>query len=525
MEINTGDQTLSIHFLRKDPTFTSTVFLSYTVESLISTSWVKTSDNNAAGVRLSHTSVNAPYTDSPVITFSPKSFTDTGLYRIRIKAENGPSSSQCTVYFRIIPNNQLPKFYEITDLQSPLKLTVTYDTLINNGINKKWECNLGTGKTRRKIFYVVGYLGFSLSIDKQHTFWSAQGESIVKFGKVYTTVYNEKNSVYKTDPSISTYQYYFFSHLTDGTTFIGNHYGIFRAKDGVLSYFPENDSIRSHQFTYSMCEYNDTIWVSSKSNTNNAGKSLFSVVKYYGNSSVELPSTSLKNTTELFTYPLSKLKHDKKGTLWAIANINSGSDKIIKFDGTNWISVHGLDLIDVPSYGYPVEYTFDTHGKMWILTNKKNIIEFDGVNVGRIIESKNTLLSKLNDNLPDIAIDSLNTIYLPCPTSMLLFNPDGIPLPSIAVTAVEESEAENVNTGVYPQPARDNITFDLPAESRDNPTTIEIFSSQGMALMQGTTLSDQSRYTMATNELASGLYFAVIHAGKSIVKKPFMVVR
>ncbi len=389
MEINTGEQTLSIHFLRKDPTFTATVFLSYTVESLISTSWVKTSDKNAAGVQLSHTSVNAPYTDSVVITFSPKSFTDTGLYRIRIKAENGPSSSQCTVYFRIVPNNQLPKFYEITDLQSPLKLTVTYDTLLNNGIRNSWECNLGTGKTRRKIFYVVGYLGFSLSIDKQHTFWSAQGGDIVKYGKVYTTVYNENNSVYKTSPTISTYNYYFFSHLTDGTTFIGNHYGIFRAKDGVLSYFPENDSIRSHQFTYSMCEYNDTIWVSSKSNTNNAGKSLYSVVKYFGNSTVELPMQSLKNKDEVFTSPLSKLKHDKNGNLWGIASVNSSSDRIVKFDGTDWITVNSLDKIDASLYGSPVEYVFDNHGKMWILTKKKNIIEFDlditsGINYGII---------------------------------------------------------------------------------------------------------------------------------------------
>ncbi len=525
MEINTGEQTLSIHFLRKDPTFTSTVFLSYTVESLLSTSWVKTSDKNAAGVQLSHTSVNAPYKDSVVINFSPKSFTDTGLYRIRIKAENGPSSSQCTVYFRIVPNNQLPKFYEITDLQSPLKLTVTYDILLNNGINKSWECNLGTGKTRRKIFYVVGYATLSLSIDKQHTFWSAQGGDIVKYGNIYKTVYNENNSVYKTSPTVSTYNYYFFSHLTDGTTFIGNHFGIFRAKDGVLSYFPENDSIRSHRFTHSMCEYNDTIWVSSSPTTNNSGKLAYTLVKYYGNNSVEIPTQSLTNKDEIITNPLTKLKNDKNGTLWGIAQINNGDNRIVKFDGTNWISLNGLDGINGTLYGYPVEYTFDTHGKMWILTNKKNIIEFDGVNVGRIIESKNTLLSKLNDYLTDIAIDSLNTIYLPCPTSMLLFNPDGIPLPSIAVTAVEESETETTKTGVYPQPARDNITFDLPAESRDNPTTIEIFSSQGMAVMPSTTLSDQLRYTMATNELASGLYFAVIHAGKSIVKKPFMVVR
>jgi hypothetical protein len=510
MEINTGEQTLSIRFLRKDPTFTSTVFLSYTVESLISTSWVKTSDNNAAGVRLSHTSVNAPYTDSAVITFSPKSFTDTGLYRIRIKAVNGPSSSQCTVYFRIVPNNQLPKFYEITDLQSPLKLTVTYDTLLNNGIRNSWECNLGTGKTRRKIFYVVGYLGFSLSIDKQNTFWSAQGESIVKFGKVYTTVYNEKNSVYKTNPTISTYNYYFFSHLTDGTTFVGNHFGLFKIKDGVLTRFPENDSVRSKLFTLSMCEYNDTVWVSSYSTMDGSIKYPPLLVKYYGNTSVDLPYAT-------------KLKIDKNGNLWGFADVSKFG--IAKFDGTNWIAFSSLEKIDVSLYGSPVEYVFDNHGKMWILTNKKNIIEFDGVNVGRIIESKNTLLSKLNDSYSDMAIDSLNTIYLPCPTSMLLFNPDGIPLPSIAVTAVEESEAEKTNTGVYPQPARDNITFDLPAESRDNPTTIEIFSSHGMAVMQGTTLSDQSRYTMATNELASGLYFAVIHAGKSIVRKPFMVVR
>ncbi|MBK9248150.1 MAG: T9SS type A sorting domain-containing protein [Ignavibacteria bacterium] len=238
--------------------------------------------------------------------------------------------------------------------------------------------------------------------------------------------------------------------------------------------------------------------------------------------------TRLADTNEL-VYSGS-LKLDRKGVLWGGINVYDIYGKfkryeLVKFDGINIIPVTRLDSTNTDYKGAMRDFVFDSHGKMWILTSKKILYEFDGENIGRVFYSKDTPLENIDFKF--MIIDSSNTIYFDNHSGVILFNPDGIPLPSLAVTAVEETETTPNNLGVFPQPAKDYVTFDLPAESIENATTIEILSSQGMVVMPIVSLTQQleTRYTMATNELASGLYFAVIHSGKSIVKMPFMVVR
>lgn len=538
---NGKDTTVSINFIRRDQTFTESLYMTYLFEYYTAgKGWVPCNDtygsNSCYKLKTPSLAVNQPY-KSVGITFNPKSEVDTmGLYRVRITAANGPKSSGCVVYFRVTPYSNTSQFYVLKNLQLADRLIISYDTSIksplggvkgNSNTYERWEYLIGKGPTIRKLFYQPEGVGqYSFSIDKQSNFWLANAQNLTKLGKVYSTTFNAENSDYRADP-FTNYNSHKFLHLNDGTTFVSNNVGTFKIKDGIVSRFPTDDSLLSHTRVFSLCALNDTVWISYFPPRRNSNSFIQNepVYKYYGNTIEKMPAR-LADTNEL-VYSGS-LKHDRKGVLWGGINVYDIYGKfkryeLVKFDGKNIIPVMRLDSTNTDYKGAMRDFVFDSHGKMWILTSKKTLYEFDGEKIGRVFDSKDTPLE--NTDFKFMIIDSSNTMYFDNKSGVILFNPDGIPLPSIAVTAVEESEAENTTTGVYPQPARDNITFDLPAESRDNPTTIEIYSSQGMAVMPSTTLSDQLRYTMATNELASGLYFAVIHAGKSIVKKPFMVVR
>ncbi|MFN8359104.1 MAG: T9SS type A sorting domain-containing protein [Candidatus Kapaibacterium sp.] len=546
---NGKDTTVSINFIRRDQTFTESLYMTYVFEYYTDgKAWVPCNDtygnNSCYKLKTPSLAVNLPY-KSIGITFTPKSSVDTmGLFRVRITAANGPKSSGCVVYFRVTPYTPPSNFYVLKDLAGADRIIISYDTSLKtplvgayNNVTKKWDSRyeylLGKGPTLRKIFYQVGGVGqYCFSIDKQNNFWVVGVGSdgigtVTKYGKIYNTTYDNQNSKYKGD-NYANYNSHKFVHLSDGTTFISNqNTGTYKFKDGVVTPFPEDDSLLASGRTFAMREFKDTVWISFNPPVRNPNSSLLiePVYKCYGNTIVKLP-TRLADTNELVS--AGGMLIDRKGVLWCGMGIYDKYGKLKRtqlatFDGTSWVPIMNLDSINSDYKGTLRYFVFDSHGKMWILTSKKFLYEFDGKKIGRVFDSKDTPLE--NTEFKFMEIDSANTIYFDNRNGVTLFNPDGIPLPSIAVTAVEESEAENVTTGVYPQPARDNITFDLPAESRDNPTTIEIFSSQGMAVMQGTTFSDQLRYTMATNELASGLYFAVIHAGKSIVRKPFMVVR
>lgn len=198
----------------------------------------------------------------------------------------------------------------------------------------------------------------------------------------------------------------------------------------------------------------------------------------------------------------------------------------MKFDGTNWEETHCLDSVFGNINLSPISYSYDKKGNLWILTYNRNLIEFDGNSIIRVIAGKDTPLEDVDSKF--MLIDSLSTIYFSNKSGkVVLFNPDGIPLPSIAATAVEEEPVAEALTGVYPQPAREYVTFDLPSESEFNSTTIEVLNSAGMNAMPAVTIGAQAsgRYTLPTSELPSGLYFAVLHSGKMLMKKPVVVVR
>lgn len=523
------EKTVVLTLQRVDQTFNETVYLFYIIEYYnVNKSWVACANGRVCtGVRTPTTSVNTPYSTPAIVHISPKGISDTGLYRVRVTANNGPKSTNYSIYFRV--NSGLSRFYKLKDLKDVAKMVITYDTSVQNGIhvveghNRKQEYVLGQGKSLRKILYQVGYKG-SLSLDKQNNFWWAYDRNLSKVGKIYTSTYTSTNSDYEPS-SITTYATNQFAHLSDGTTFAGVITGLFKIKDGLLTRFPSNNTILSHHSVASLVALDDTLWVSTGKLNN--GYTDGKIIKYYGDTSINLP-TCLKDTTRKFAMPLSGLTNDRNGNLWAGASTIVNGNRIgsiVKFDGVNWITFNALESLDSNVIGKPGRFVFDNHGKMWILTNKHNLIEFDGTSIGQVFESKNTILSEVNDKY--MVIDSSNTIYLSNDDGIILFNPDGIPLPSIAATAVEEEPVAEALTGVYPQPAREYVTFELPSESEFNPTTIELLNSAGMNAMPAVTIGAQAsgRYTLPTSELPSGLYFAVLHSGKMLVKKPVVVVR
>lgn len=530
------DTTVYINFNKKEQSFIATLYMSYVFEYYNNNGgWSACNEQGVSNicrkVKFPQSSVNVPY--KPVgITFSPKSDIDTNeFYRVRIKAENGPQSTNSVVYFRVSPATATSIFYKLKFAHGGAniaRMMITYDTSIRTGSyfnnpydpSGKWECILGKGTSLRKLIYCSSGQPLTFSIDKQNIFWVGDGypTRLIKFGKIYTTEYNALNSDYRA--LFTNYNTHYFAHLLDGTTFIGNNDGLFRIKNGELIRFPENDIIRSNQRVESMCEYNDTLWVSSVPPNNNYNpQNKITISKYYGNTDVKLP-THWKDTNDRFNYVPSKLKNDRKGVLWG----NMGG--LVKFDGTNWLKIYALDSAYL-TLGNPIEYIFDNRNNIWILTKKNVLFEFNGKEIGRVFKSAEyPELENAEGNF--MLIDSLNTIYFTNKNGVLyLFNPDGIPLPSIAATAVEEEPVAEALTGVYPQPAREYVTFELPSESEFNPTTIELLNSAGMNAMPAVTIGAQAsgRYTLPTSELPSGLYFAVLHSGKMLVKKPVVVVR
>lgn len=520
------DTTVLINFSRKDTTFVETLFLSYVFEYYSNNSWMPCRENPKSSnfcnkVKTPTSSVNVPYKPAG-ITFVPTSFNDTmGFYRVRVTAENGPKNANCVVYFKVTPTNTVSRFYTIKDISLPISLLISYDTSISTPLfgtfknpNGKWEYVLGKGASLRKLLYLVEGVGqYCFSLDKQNILWLANFQNLIKYGKNISS-FNAGNSAYQADGNTNSDSHK-FAHLTDGTTFVGNNVGLFRIKAGLVERFPVNDPVRSKLYTTSISEFKDTVWVSSMKWQGSEYVNI-NVSKYYGDIDQQLP-TSMKNVNDKFSRGLSRMKNDKNGNLWAIASFQYSWNKLIKFDGTNWVTFPVLDSSKT-TLGRPVDYVFDSHGKMWILTDTKLLLEFDGVSIGRIF------YAGADGNF--LLIDSLNTIYLST-RGVTLFNPDGIPLPSIAVTAVEEEPVAEALTGVYPQPAREYVTFDLPSESEFNPTTIELLNSAGMNAMSPVTIGAQAsgRYTLPTSELPSGLYFAVLHSGKMLMKKPVVVVR
>ncbi len=541
------DTTVYINFNKKDQSFIATLYMSYVFEYYNDNGgWSACNEQGVSNicrkVKFPQSSVNVPY--KPVgITFSPKSDIDTNVfYRVRIKAENGPQSTNSVVYFRVSPATATSIFYKLKFAHGGAniaRMMITYDTSIRTGSyfnnpydpSGKWECILGKGTSLRKLIYCSSGQPLTFSIDKQNIFWVGDGypTRLIKFGKIYTTEYNAQNSEYRA--SFTNYNTHYFAHLLDGTTFIGNYDGLFKiSTGGELINFPENDTLLSHSWVYSITEYKDTLWVSSSRIKYDKYINL-SIIKYYNNEATKLP-TQLKDISFKFINEMIKLKNDRKGGLWGMVNYRKNSTRyasnnIVKYDGVNWNTFPVLDSLNTSFLGFPIEYVFDNHDKMWILTNKNVLFEFDGKEIGRVFKSSEyPELDKAEGNF--MLIDSLNTIYFTSNYGTLyLFNPDGIPLPSIAVTAVEEEPIADAVTGVYPQPAREYVTFDLPSESEFNPTTIELLNSAGMNAMPAVTIGAQAsgRYTLPTSELPSGLYFAVLHSGKMLMKKPVVVVR
>lgn len=532
------DTTVYINFNKKEQSFIATLYMSYVFEYYdVKGVWLPCTEYGPANmcrkVKLPPMYVNQPYKPAG-ITFSPRSDVDTnGLYRVRIKAENGPQSTSAVVYFRVTPTSAVSRFYTLKIPNWVDKLMITYDTTVHNVLispKEKWEYLLGTGASVRRLLYQYGGVGqYCFSIDKQNNFWLADFRTLTKIGKVYSTTYSEDNSEYKADGN-TAYNTHKFAFLNDGTAFVSNNVGTFKIKDGVVSRFPVDDNLLSHTRTHSMTVYNDTLWVTYNPPIRNSNNFINyePVYKYYGNSIDKLPTT-LKDTNDIVSP--GGISIDKKGTLWATAIIYGKYGDIkrrsfLKFDGTNWEETHCLDSVFGNINLSPISYSYDKKGNLWILTYNRNLIEFDGNSIIRVIAGKDTPLEDVDSKF--MLIDSLSTIYFSNKSGkVVLFNPDGIPLPSIAATAVEEEPVAEALTGVYPQPAREYVTFDLPSESEFNSTTIEVLNSAGMNAMPAVTIGAQAsgRYTLPTSELPSGLYFAVLHSGKMLMKKPVVVVR
>ncbi len=536
------DTTVYINFNKKEQSFIATLYMSYVFEYYDGKGvWLPCTEYGPANmcrkVKLPPMYVNQPYKPAG-ITFSPRSDVDTnGLYRVRIKAENGPQSTSAIVYFRVTPPSGVSRFYTLKIPGWVDKLMITYDTSIHNRVTNSAgqpaEYLLGKGASLRRLLYQGDGTGpYCFSVDKQNNFWLASWNVLTKYEKTYNTTFSPDNSDYRCD-AMTTYYSHKFGHLADGTTFVGNNQGLFKIKDGVLVQFPVNDTNRAKQYTNDVVEYKDTVWVQSVPLTSNGTFNPLAhcVSKYFGDTEVKLP-ICLKDSNYRLSQGVGGLKVDRKGFLWGRAGIfdiynqYKGYIKLLKFDGTNWITFPALDSTDVNYKGAPEMFEFDHHGKMWILTNKKNLIEFDGISIGRVFDSET--YPELKDiKVRFMLIDSANTLYMKKFDKVVLFNPDGIPLPSIAATAVEEEPIADAVTGIYPQPAREYVTFELPSESEFNPTTIEVLNSAGMNAMSPVTIGAQAsgRYTLPTSELPSGLYFAVLHSGKMLMKKPVVVVR
>lgn len=539
---NGKDTTVMINILRKDMAFTGTIGLSYTFEySTSKDSWTpcekQQTTNSCNKVKITPTSVNPPY--KPIgITITPKSSTDTlGFYRVRIKAEYGSQNSVCVLYFRVLPASMDSRFYVLkggyyADMES---LIISYDTSILSPItadpNSRFEIILGQGKTLRKIFYTNSGMAHGISVDYKKNFWWTRPFALSKYGPIFTTIYSSANSEYSTISTNATDNH--FGHLSDGTTYTGNSEGLFRiGHDGVLSRYPTDDKVLSKMYINAMCDFKDTVWISLSPNHSQGNTIQPTFAKLSGNSIYKLP-LHLKDTNKRVRR-IRKMKHDKEGNIYGIGDVYDIRDSqttifekfmLVKFTGEYWNTFPMLDSTGPDYKGKLIDYVFDNKGKMWIITNKHNLLEFNGTQIGRVIEGKDSPLENVIENF--MQIDSMNTIYLSTRGPALLFNPDGIPLPSIAATAVEEEPVAEALTGVYPQPAREYVTFELPSESEFNPTTIELLNSAGMSAMPPVTIGAQAsgRYTLPTSELPSGLYFVVLHSGKMLVKKPVVVVR
>lgn len=527
-------RTVTINLVKRDSSFTSTVFLDYVVEHKKSdNSWeICSNEKNCSNVNTPTTSVNAPYSNPIIITISPKNLADSGFFRVHITAKNGPKSSNTTIYFSV--KNAISRFYQLKGPAYPAKLIVSYDTSVHNRIppsgNFKREYLLGQGTSLRKLLYQIGEDHYSFSIDKQKNTWLAIGEELYKYGEMYTTIYNKSNSVYSASYFTSSTTHH-FAHLTDGSTYLGGNKGLFKIKDGVLEIIKLDTPDVKEYWVNSVAELNDTIWVSRLTPTNT-----FRFFKRYNDINTELP-ICIDDSNHKFNdeNTLINLKHDRNGSLWGILMVWGKSydyNRLVRFDGNKWVSYPALDSMNLNGMGSPLQFTFDSHGKTWIHTTKKNLVEFNGVNIGQYYECKNTILSESSPKF--LEIDSLNTLYIGTIDSspengIILFNPDGIPLPSVApvfTTGVDESTLEP-NINMYPQPAKDNVSFKLPKNSSSNTATIVILNSIGTEVtgVNKISLQSDSRYTLSTEHLQSGLYFAVFRFEQKIYKKPFIVVK
>jgi hypothetical protein len=135
--------------------------------------------------------------------------------------------------------------------------------------------------------------------------------------------------------------------------------------------------------------------------------------------------------------------------------------------------------------------------------------------------------SAMNDGLPDLSVKALavsgGTLFAGTRGA-------GVSKAAIGSSTVDDSDSKPVQAHVYPVPAYDNVTIDLPSDFQEHglssPIVAGLYSTSGaLASRLEATASNQGRLVLQLGDVPAGIYVVRVQCGARIVEARIVVVR
>lgn len=529
------NQQIPVSIRRVDSSFKASVYMMQTRAEFYSNStWKNHTDTIAGGmvVTLKKPPVilfssigvmNYPYLKQQSMTLVSNEC-DTGFFRHCIAIKNGSRMYEDTLYVRCVPHEQWKSLFLPTPHKPIVDLYVTNEVSVHDyikGINTYYIP--GTNNSQLILFNTGGIT----YVDQKKKLWLV-GSSIISHDGKYQTEFRSENSEWLKRHS-KTWQYAEKSQVkiaeVNNKIYVAAYHGLYTFVQDTLVELTHSDTLFHPNRAISDFAVNPKNNNLCVIETGTTIPHLYEfihddILMFDGMQWQKIP-LDISPSQDTIIHKITNIRFNKDGILFCLVN-----KKLAKLDSIGWhyVGAEGdSSLLKKFTHGFQ-SFEFDRNNNLWLLTHN-SLIEYNDNMVKRVFNTSN---SPFETTHKFFHIDSSNIFYFPLPgyranrdyhSYILMFSPDGIPLPQISTAINQDPEIVMGKLNIYPNPTDKEAYISFSNDK--NIHTITITNIAGTILFTKTHIEDMERISIPTDTLANGLYTLTIYYddGNIICKK------